>query len=244
MEEQHSVGKTVFLHLFPGALAVGIFAVASTLLSEYNFPPLLILSFALLLGVIPFELGVVMFLSKKTAGRFFAPTVIPYTARLKWKEYIIPVAVSFFWPVVVFTTFGPWLNDFLKTVTFPWLPNWFDLGVYIRNPELYPRNVRILTWLLSLVLGSLIGPAVEELYFHGYLLPRLSRFRQVAPVISTVLFVAYHFWSPHMVLTRIIAILPLTYFIWKKKNFYIGIIAHCLLNLIGDVLVSIPAVFG
>jgi AcrR family transcriptional regulator len=37
---------------------------------------------------------------------------------------------------------------------------------------------------------------VEELYFRGYLLPRISRFGGWAPVINCCLFALYHFWQP------------------------------------------------
>lgn len=244
MNSQHSVGKSVFLHLFPGLLSIVAFVALSHILADSTFPPLLILNIALCAGVLPFELGVLFYRGRKEKTGIFSRSVIPFTVRLNWKEYIIPVAVSFFWPVLVFTTFGPAINDFLKDVTFPWLPDYFELGAYIRTPQLYPRNIRIITWVVTLILGVFIGPAIEEMYFHGYLLSRLSRFRQVSVLISSVLFAAYHFWSPHLVVTRIIALLPLVYFVWKKKNILIGIIAHCALNLAGDALFAIPAAFG
>ena len=244
MNSQHSVGKSVFLHLFPGFLTLAVFVALSRILADTSLPPLLILNVALCAGVIPFELGVILNRAKKEGTGLFSLAVISYAARLKWKEYLVPVAVSFFWPVLVFTTFGPAVNDFLKSVTFPWLPDFFDLGAYVRTPQLYPRNIRIITWTVTLILGVFVGPAVEELYVRGYLLPRLSRFRHVSIVITSVLFAVYHFWSPHLVVTRIIALLPLVYFVWKKRNVLIGIIAHCLLNLVGDALFSIPAAFG
>jgi hypothetical protein len=37
---------------------------------------------------------------------------------------------------------------------------------------------------------------VEEYYFRGYLLPRLSRFGSLAPVINVALFSLYHFFTP------------------------------------------------
>jgi len=45
-------------------------------------------------------------------------------------------------------------------------------------------------------LNVILGPLVEELYFRGYLLPRLHRFGIWAPLINISLFAAYHLWKP------------------------------------------------
>ncbi|MFN2272167.1 MAG: lysostaphin resistance A-like protein, partial [Anaerolineae bacterium] len=71
---------------------------------------------------------------------------------------------------------------------------------------------------------------VEEMYFRGYLLPRLSRFGAWAPLINTLLFSLYHFFTPWQNVTRIIALIPMVYVGWWKKNIYLGMIVHCLAN--------------
>jgi len=35
----------------------------------------------------------------------------------------------------------------------------------------------------------------------------------------------------------------MVYAVWWKRNVTIGIVAHCLLNMIGDVIMNIPLVF-
>ena len=64
-----------------------------------------------------------------------------------------------------------------------------------------------------------------------------------APFFGAVLMPIYHFWSPWFVFVRIAALLPLVYTVWWKCSVYIGIAMHCLINLVGDVLISIPLVF-
>ena len=44
---------------------------------------------------------------------------------------------------------------------------------------------------------------VEEMYFHGYLLPRISRLGAWAPLVNTVLFSLYHFFTPWLNVGRI-----------------------------------------
>lgn len=70
---------------------------------------------------------------------------------------------------------------------------------------------------------------VEELYYRGYLLPRVSRLGKWAPLINTVLFSLYHFTSLWQNPSRIIAFLPMVYAVWWKRNIYLGILVHCAL---------------
>jgi membrane protease YdiL (CAAX protease family) len=72
---------------------------------------------------------------------------------------------------------------------------------------------------------------VEELYFRGYLLPRLARYGWWAPAINTVLFSLYHFFTPWQNLTRILALLPMVYAVWGRRDIRIGLGAHVMLNL-------------
>jgi membrane protease YdiL (CAAX protease family) len=80
---------------------------------------------------------------------------------------------------------------------------------------------------------------VEELYFRGFLLPRLSRFGLWAPVINGVLFTLYHFFSPWAFVERVIMVIPMAWLVQRKRNIYITIIAHLLLNTLGILPVLI-----
>ena len=82
---------------------------------------------------------------------------------------------------------------------------------------------------------KMVGPIVEELYFRGYLLPRMKG--KFGPLVHSFLFAAYHIFTPWMIITRTIGLLPLIYVV-KRKNIYVGIIVHILLNSI-DVVTGI-----
>ena len=84
-----------------------------------------------------------------------------------------------------------------------------------------------------LVFGVIVGPLVEELYVRGYLLPRMPG--NYAGLIHSFLFGLYHVWTPWMFITRTVAMLPLIYAV-KKKNIYIGIIVHVLINSIDAIV--------
>ncbi len=87
---------------------------------------------------------------------------------------------------------------------------------------------------LSFVLNIAI-PIIEELYFRGFLLPRMARWGNWAPLISVALFSLYHLWLPWENPTRIIALLPVIYAVQWKHNIYLSIAVHALLNTIGSI---------
>jgi hypothetical protein len=101
----------------------------------------------------------------------------------------------------------------------------------------------LVIYLFNFLVVALLAPTVEELYFRGYLLPRMPRMRGWAPVVHAALFALYHTWTPWMVVARTLALLPLILIVRRKRNLYVGIIAHCLLNAI-DVVVGFAYILG
>ncbi len=71
---------------------------------------------------------------------------------------------------------------------------------------------------------------VEELYFRGYLLPRIPASQKWAPLINVVLFSLYQFFPPWQSITRILDLLPVVYVTSRKRSVYVSIFTHCLLN--------------
>jgi membrane protease YdiL (CAAX protease family) len=82
---------------------------------------------------------------------------------------------------------------------------------------------------------SVAVPIAEELYFRGYLLPRLPARPAWAPLLSAALFSLYHFWLPWDLLGRIVALLPVVYAVQWKRNVYLSLLVHCLLNTLGTL---------
>ena len=78
---------------------------------------------------------------------------------------------------------------------------------------------------------------MEELYFRGYLLPRMEKYAgKWAPLLNTVLFSIYHFFSPWENLIRIAASYPLIHLVWKKRNIRFGMLVHIIVNTIGGII--------
>ena len=92
-------------------------------------------------------------------------------------------------------------------------------------------------WVFGLPVNVIAGPVVEEMYFRGYLLPRISRFGVWAPLLNTVLFSPYHFFNPSQFISRIGSFLPLAYGAWWKGSIYVSMIVHVLFNFTTAVFI-------
>lgn len=97
---------------------------------------------------------------------------------------------------------------------------------------------------ISLVFTGVIGPVVEELYFRGFLLPHLSHLGKKAPILNTVLFSLYHFWTPWQFISRIGFFLPTVWVTWRTKDLRVSLWVHCLANTIVQALVLTAILSG
>jgi membrane protease YdiL (CAAX protease family) len=231
---QHTIPQTLLLHLLPGALITIAFILLGPLLKQNHLPPLLAILIPILLILIPFELGLLYYLGYKRNGRFSLEGIVLNREPLPIKDYLIFAPALLIWSVFMFFALGGLDQAILKGL-FGWLPDWFQIVRF--TPADYSQPVLTVTFVLFLVLNGFAGPIVEELYFRGYLLPRIEYLKGWAPLVNVLLFSLYHFFSPWQNITRILALLPLAYTVRWKKNIYLSILAHCMLNT-GSVLLA------
>ncbi len=97
---------------------------------------------------------------------------------------------------------------------FSWIPKHYFLESLINQANQYSKSPLVFSAVFGTLLNGIFGPIVEELYFRGYLLPRMSRLGNWAPFLNTVLFSFYHFFTPWQNPLRIIALTPLFYIVW------------------------------
>ena len=235
--QPHSIWKSITLHLLPGALLLVFFVIAVPFVEHLGLP----LRFAAMLGVflvlIPFQLGVLFYEGKKRNGRFSLRGVVVYRERIPLWQYLLWVPLLVVWSSIWALLLSPF-GDFLLKTVFSWLPAWF---MYSDNSG----TSRIILVVMVTVYGiaNVSAAIVEELYFRGYLLPRLSRLRGWAPLVNTVLFALQHFLTPWQQPFIILGVLPQAYLVSKKRNIYLGILAHSILNLLSTILL-IMSVLG
>lgn len=229
------LGKAILLHLLPGALITAFFFLAAPILIEAGFPPVLSLYLTILLVLIPFELGFLFYQGKKRNKRYSLDGVVLFRERAPIWQMIFWIIGLFAWGGLAFSLL-PKLDALIARAFFTWLPGWSFPANLFGSSIQYSRTALTVTIVAGFLLNGIAGPIVEELYFRGYLLPRIPTSKGWAPMINILLFSLYHFFTPWQNLTRILAFLPFSYAVAWKRNIYISICAHCLLNIAGMVI--------
>jgi membrane protease YdiL (CAAX protease family) len=237
--EQHSLAVSVILHLLPGILILAFFVAFTPFLTEKGFPTLFCLFLAVAVVLIPFELGYILYQARRKNKTFSLNGIVLYRRKIPLWQYVALIPPFLAWALVAYFVIAPPIQGSLKDEYFSWLPAWFFLD---HNLAQSSKSVLLATWIMGVLFNGIAGPVVEELYFRGYLLPRISRLKVWAPLLNVFLFSVYHLFSPWRNLERILALLPGAYIIQWKKNIYLGIIPHCLLNTTGMILMA-PLIF-
>jgi hypothetical protein len=237
--ERHSWPRSIGGHLLPGVVAFPFYVLASRLLAPRGLPPPFALFLTMLVVLVPYELGVLAHASKRTAGAGATEELIPYKERLPMLQYAVLVPLLLAWAFFCFFAIAPREERFLSTAVFPWPPEWL-VGAGSASAS---RTAWIVTLTFGLAVNGLAVPLVEELYFRGYLLPRIPFSKRWSPLLNTVLFSLYHLFSPWQNLARVLAVAPLAYAVSWKRSISVGIAVHCLLNSIA-MLIAIRGLLG
>jgi len=237
--EQHSLLYSLVLHLFPGLLNGFAFFMLAPLARRNNLPPFAVLSAVNLIILIPTVLALLYSRGYKLTGRLSLDGVVVYRERIHWWEYLVYVPIVFVLPPVLIIVLKP-VTNLIQSSLFSWWPPIYDLTTV---PGQLPRSILTACYVLYFLSVSIAAPIAEELYFRGYLLPRLSRFGASAVVFHSVLFAVFHIWTPWMFVARAIGLLPLIWVAQKKRNIYIGMIAHMGVNAV-DIAVGMMTVFS
>jgi membrane protease YdiL (CAAX protease family) len=225
---QHSLLKSLGLHVVPGVLTTAAFLLLKPLLDPIGYPPLLACLLAVALIDLPVLLGVMLYEGKRLNGRFGLGGVVLYREKVSWVTFALAFVGTF---VVVYAlTMGTTpLSNLLAESGFSWLPDWMFLDERTQY-QAYSKDALLVTFGLHLVLTGVALPWVEELYFRGYLLPRLSRFGKWAPLLGGLFFGLYHVWQLLSFPTVFLLGMALGYVVWWKRDIRISISLHVFAN--------------
>jgi uncharacterized protein len=227
--EKHSTTQSVILHLLPGILVGAFYFLARHPVAKMGCPSIFALYLAFAFVLVPVELGYLLYQGKKKTGRFTLQGIISYRNPIPWWQYFVWVSIIFVIVGAIMTLFKP-VDSFLQKNLFFWMPDVnFGLDGY------YSKSILIVTYSMSLIFNVVLAPMVEELYFRGYLLPRMKG--KFAILFHSFLFAAIHVFTPWMIIARTIGFLPII-FGTTKKNIYVGMIVHILCNSM-DLLTAI-----
>ena len=230
--EQHSLPRSIALHLLPGILTAAAYFLIAPITQRNGLPTLWALGIADLLVILPFIYGLLFYEGYKRSGRLSLEGIVLYREKIPWWQYLVFVPI-----VVVSAAIFPLLEpvtNFISDNLFSWWPEMYHMSYDLRG---YSPSIITSTLIFNFLIVALLAPIAEELYFRGYLLPRLSRFGFCAVPIHTTLFGLFHVWTPWMVIARAVGIIPFAYVVQRKQNIYIGMIAHIIFNTL-DVLTA------
>jgi membrane protease YdiL (CAAX protease family) len=241
--EPHSLPQSLALHLLPGVVIAAIFYGAAPLIMRAGFPAIAAGMLGAAIGVLGVELGWLLYQAHHQTGRFALSAVLPYRpGRFSWRKGLLVFGL-WVWALGANILLAGLKPAILQSI-FPWMPAWAI------NP--LPRDIAatssgavlVITGVGLLLINVILGPVTEELYFRGYLLPRLYRLGIWAPLINISLFSLYHYWTPWDVLSRIVMLLPMGYAVWRTCDIRIGIAVHVGLNGTGFLTNSLPTLLS
>ncbi len=232
-DEKLSAARLVILHVAPGIVITVGFVLIARLTASLGWPATLALLLTWPVIGLPLLLGLLFYHGRKLNGRWSLKGVIIYRRPLPGRQYVWLIPVLLIWTAVWSTVLFP-VADAVRGILFSWWPGWLNLSAFMQDPVRYPTAILWAVVILSAVL-NLAVPIVEELYFRGFLLPRMPAGSCWAPLLNASLFSLYHFWLPWDFFGRLVALLPVAYVVQWKRNAYVSVWVHCLLNSLGTI---------
>ena len=231
-----SAGRTILLHLAPGAAAMAVYAAAAPIARHVGVPTIAALAVSGLLGVAPVQLAVL------AGARRAGEPVILLRARLPVRQVVCCVLAELLLAALAFALTAP-LGAWLEATAFAWWPAGWALDPGTGGGS--GRGPLLITAALVMLGSVVVAPLVEEFYFRGYLLPRMpARLGPFTSLTHAALFAGYHVWTPWLVPTRILAVLPLAYIARRTGDLRIGMVTHAVLNSVDVVVLLHVVVLG
>jgi len=225
--QQLSKTRAVLFHLYPGVIITVCFALLTPLFLNYQLPPQFSILLIIAIVAVPLLLLHIN-RAKKEEQKDKLTQINGYYNKLTTTRLILCIAGLVMFMFFIWGITQP-LNKIITEKLFTWLPAWYTVQDFTG----YSKKIIVVTLIFNLAINGILAPIVEEYYFRGYLLPRMAAWGKWSFVVNAILFSLYHFWQPHVYLTLLIALLPLSWLVWKTRDLRVGIYTHCALNIIG-----------
>ncbi len=232
--DQHSLARSIALHLLPG-VALGVFV----LVAAQWLPAVVALLVGIGLVIVPLELGYLLYQARRRNGSWSMEGVILYRERHPARTVALWAVPLVLWASVIFVVSIAVLDDWIVDTLFSWYPESIRELASFEDDDDPATWVLVVLFALAFLLNGFVGPVTEELYFRGHLLPRIDRFRRGAPVLNAVLFSLYHVWTPWQNPARIVALLPWIYRVWRKRSLALSLAVHLAINNLFLLLVLV-----
>lgn len=222
--------KQTIEHFYMGVLITAVYVVISPRIVAHGYAGIGALLFVELFVLTPLVFVHLLVTARKLERPGSLDIVIPNREPIGKKSFLLWYVLGL---VAIFGTYIPLypVGIFVRGELFAWLPDWYF------NPGYGVTDLSTLAnlFLVAILIDGIIAPTLEEVFFRGYLLPRMDYMKKWAPIVNGAFFGIYHFWQPHNLLALIVVGVILSYIVWKTKNVYLGIALHCTINVMGAV---------
>lgn len=235
--KKHSTLQTILFHLIPGLfnlLAIILLTPFTTRLGFAENGRLLAGELMIIVSIVPIQIGFLLLVAKKTTKTCNILKLMPFQEKSKLFEYILFVVIMIVWALSISAILTP-IEHELRDSLFAFVPD--ELAMRNMDFSSTPKDLLIFVACFAILTNGIIAPVTEELYFRGYLLPRINLSPIMAVITNAVLFSLYHFFSPWYFLSRVLMMIPLYYWVMKRKNMRFSIIAHVIANVFTSVSV-------
>ncbi len=234
----HRVLLSIVLHLLPGVVTGAVSVALLPAVVAAGYPPHVALVLSVALAMIPVQLGILLYLGYTRNGRLSMQGVVLFREPIQLRQYLVYVPLVFMASLAVIGIGGVVWDNALHMTLFAWMPSFdwnFSGG--------YSRAILVVSYSLTLVFITIGESAVEELYFRGFLLPRMRYAGRGATILHSFLFALYHVWQPWRLISIAFGMLPIVFAVRRTRNIYVGMIAHMLLNSY-DVIVGVAFILA
>jgi uncharacterized protein len=230
---QHPLWLSIVLSLFPG-VALGAFIVCiSPILKGWGLDPIFALFGGIGLVIVPLELGCLAVVARRTTGSWSPLAVAAYRSKLPPRR-LLPMAIGLaIWFIFILIAWIALVEDWVVERLPSWVPDSIlQFAQTNADGDLPSAGIIAALLIIAFVFNGLVGPMTEELYFRGFLLPRIDRYGVWAPVLNTLLFSIYHMWTPWRWPQIAVGFLPLALAAWRTRSIYVSMIAHVTVNIV------------
>ncbi|WP_175562000.1 CPBP family intramembrane glutamic endopeptidase [Anaerocolumna xylanovorans] len=226
--QKHSALRTILMHLIPGLINLIIMLLILPIIQYFGLISLTAGFLMVPIAMVPVQFGILLYTAKKTTGTYKIGKLIPYQKKAKIMEYLLFIVIIIVWAMLVGRILEP-LENCVRDGLFSFVPD----HIALRNIDLtlFSKDSLVFTAILGILANGIIAPVTEELYFRGFLLPRINLSPIGAAVANASLFSLYHFFSPWYFFSRLLTMVPIYYWVIKRQNIRFSLTAHIIANL-------------
>ena len=234
--KKHTAIQTILFHLLPGLVQLAVFILLIPVALRFGFNSYFADHLGTYASMVPIQIGILLFIAKKTTGTYKITELMPFLEKSKLTEYLLFMVIIFIWALCVNAIFSP-LENGLRDGLFSFVTD----SIAMRDTDVFmiDKSKLVISACLGILTNGIVAPVTEELYFRGYLLPRINASPIMAVVVSAGLFSLYHFFSPWYFFSRVFMMIPLYYWVIKRKNIRFSIMAHVVANVFASTYVLI-----